>query len=121
LQYPLIAIIDDDAGVRESLEQLMRSAHYRVRTFCSVGDFLAMDHPEQTSCIVTDVHMPELSGWDLMEILSKEGRITPVILISALPDRDLEVRAKKCGARFVLKKPFEASALFESIAASLPV
>lgn len=114
---PLIAIIDDDDGIRSALRSLMRSASYRAETFASAEAFVAS--AEAPDCIITDVSMRSMSGLDLAAMVRARGCRTPVIMISALPDEDLARKAEVAGARGLLRKPIESSALIELVEKSL--
>jgi FixJ family two-component response regulator len=119
LSRPLIAIIDDDAGIRAALRMLMRSASYGVATFASAEAFVASGVAGSSSCIITDANMPGMSGFDLIGVLKSEGCTAPVIVISALPDDGLEQQAAYHGARCFLRKPFESAVLVSAVEESL--
>jgi FixJ family two-component response regulator len=120
---PLIAIIDDDVGIRNALRALMRSASYRAETFPSAEEFVASEAATLSDCVITDVAMQGMSGLELAALLKSRGWTVPVILISALIDEDLELKAIFNGAR-CLRKPVESNALIllveESIASRPP-
>jgi FixJ family two-component response regulator len=120
---PLIAIIDDDVGIRKALRALMRSAGYRAETFASAEAFVASDAATWSDCIITDVAMQGMSGFELAARLKSRACTVPIILISALTDDDLEQQAICDGARRLLRKPIESNALIslveESIASRL--
>jgi FixJ family two-component response regulator len=120
----LIAIIDDDVGIRNALRALMRSASYRTETFPSAEEFVASDGASLSDCVITDVAMQGMSGLELAALLKSRGCTVPVILISALTDKDLELKALFNGARCLLRKPVESNALIslveESIASRPP-
>jgi FixJ family two-component response regulator len=116
---PLIAIIDDDAGIRFAIEMLMRSANYRVVVFVSAEAFLLSGTVTEPDCIITDIAMPYLDGWGLVKILHQQGCTTPIIMITALPEHGLETEAIKRGVHCLLRKPFDADALLSSVEKSL--
>jgi FixJ family two-component response regulator len=114
---PLIVIIDDDLGIRNALRALMRSASYRAETFASAEAFVASD--VASDCIITDFAMQGMSGLELAALLKSRGCTVPVILISALIDEDLELKAIFNGARCLLRKPIESNALISLVEDSI--
>src|SRR5215469_3916126 len=94
----LISIIDDDQPFRESMRRLMRSLGYTVAVFPSAADFLASSRLRETSCLITDVHMPAMTGVELFRHLIKAGHAIPTILITAYPSELERVLALKDGA-----------------------
>jgi FixJ family two-component response regulator len=114
-----IAIIDDDEELCSSLVQLMRSIGHRAEPFPSAEKFLSSPDLPSFDCVVADVHMPGMSGIDLIRSLREEDRATPVILITALPHNHLDDEALSIGALCLIRKPFEAAALVESVERSL--
>ena len=101
----MIAIVDDDAVVREAMKSLMRSLGYDASTFGSAEEFLNSEQISRTSCLITDLHMPGLSGLDLQERLIAQGHRFPIIFLTAYPDEDVRIRAMKAGAIGFLSKP----------------
>lgn len=112
---PIISVIDDDASVRSSTEGLLRSCGYRVRMFASAEEFLNASNAENCACIVSDVHMPGISGFDLVKELAKSEAPKPVVLITAYFDEAAVARAKSAGAVCILPKPFGADDLIACI------
>jgi FixJ family two-component response regulator len=102
-----IAIIDDSASVRRSLESLLRSLGFAVASFESAQAFLAAG--TRVSCVVTDVEMPGMTGIDLYEAMRAGRDTTPVIFITAASEQ--QVRQRLGSELCVLGKPFEASDL----------
>ena len=102
---PMIAIVDDDNGARDALERLMRSLGYNAFTFASAVEFLKSEKLRDTSCLITDLHMPGLSGLDLQNRLIAEGHCIPTIFMTGHPDDDARARAMKAGAVGFLSKP----------------
>jgi FixJ family two-component response regulator len=108
---PFLAVIDDDESFRAALVELLSSIAYDVRGFACAEEFVAARVVESYDCIITDIHMPGMSGIDLQQLLvSRECRI-PVIMITARAEPGLEGRAVSSGAVCLLRKPFEADAL----------
>jgi FixJ family two-component response regulator len=117
---PLVAIVDDDDALCSSLVDLMRSIGYRAESYYSGETFLTSINLLNVHCIVADVHMPGMSGLDLVRSLRDQGIMTPVILITALPDAHLDGEAVSVGAQCLLRKPFETGALIDCVERSLP-
>jgi len=107
---PVIAIVDDDASVRRSLHRLVKAAGYPVETFASAREFLEWFPRNRAACLVLDVHMNELSGFDLQERLA-----VPVIFITAHDDATTRERIEKSGAAGHLQKPFDEQAVLDAI------
>ena len=101
---PMISIVDDDESVRESTKALLRSLGYSARTFASAEEFLDSDLDE-TNCLILDVQMTGLSGVELLERLTAEGRQTPVIFVTAFPDERIRNHVLDAGAVGFLRKP----------------
>jgi len=112
---PVIYIVDDDTGVRESLAYLVRSIGLAVRTFPSAGDFLSGAPPNAAGCLVLDVRLPGLSGLDLQRQLSKADMLIPIVFITGHGDIPMTVRAMKGGAVDFLCKPFREQDLLDAI------
>ena len=115
----LISIIDDDQPFRESMRRLMRSLGYTVAVFPSAADFLASSRLRETSCLITDVHMPAMTGVELFRHLIKAGHAIPTILITAYPSEVERVRALKDGALCYLRKPVDEQKLSRCLRAAL--
>jgi FixJ family two-component response regulator len=110
-KVPMISIVDDDASVREATKGLVRSLGYAAATFGSAEEFLKSDHIDDTSCLITDVQMPGLSGVELQSRLAASGRRLPVIFVTAFPEERIRVRALEAGAYGFLSKPFRDECL----------
>jgi two-component system, LuxR family, response regulator FixJ len=100
-------IVDDDESVRRSLKLLMVSYEFTVDTFSSAEEFFTAVQNSAEGCLILDIHMPGLNGWDTQQKLTKEGYNLPVIVISADKDGDFKEKALKAGAVGFLRKPFE--------------
>ena len=116
---PLFSIIDDDEALCSSLGDLLRSVGYRVEQYGSAEAFLTSSNLFSLDCILADIHMPGMSGLDLLRKLHEQGIATPVILITALPDKHLDDEAISLGAQCLLRKPFETTSLLECVERSL--
>lgn len=116
---PLVSIIEDDASLREALVGLVRSLGHSASGFASAEAFLAAGGAQESACIVTDIHMPGLSGIELAQKLAQDGCRAPVILITARGEDGLQERAAAMGAHCVLLKPFAADALIGCLESAL--
>jgi len=112
---PLVFIIDDDASVRRSLERLFKSVGLKVEIFASAREFLKRERPDGPSCIVLDVRMPGLSGFDLQDTLAEANFRVPIIFLTGHGNIPLSVRAMKAGAMDFIEKPFEDQVLLEAV------
>jgi FixJ family two-component response regulator len=116
---PLVAVIDDDEALCSSLVDLMRSSGYRAEPFMSAETFLVSSGRSGWDCIIADIHMPGIGGFNLVRELHEQGITTPVILITALPDKHLDEEAVSIGALCLLRKPFETTSLLDYVERSL--
>jgi FixJ family two-component response regulator len=114
-----ISIVDDDASIREALKSLMRSARFDVEAFASAEDFLASESLHDTSCLILDVHLPGMNGFELQNRLQVEGHGIPVIFITAHADKTSRERALKGGAIEFLSKPVRWEPLFNAIQSAM--
>ena len=119
LTTPLIVIVDDDAEVRGSLLSLMRSAGFDARGYDRAEGFLISDVLDQADCLVTDLHMPGMSGLDLQVALRGQGHALPVILMTAYPDDAVHGRALDGGALAFLSKPVDPEDLLARVEAAV--
>ncbi len=110
-----IAIVDDDASIREALKSLMRSVQLDVDAFGSAEEFLASERLNDTACLILDVNLPGMSGFDLQNRLNSECRDIPIIFITAHADEVSHQRALKGGAVDFLSKPVRREPLFRAI------
>jgi FixJ family two-component response regulator len=115
----MISIIDDDASVRVATNRLVRSLGYVAHTFESADDFLRSSHLNDTACVIADVQMPGMSGIELQSVLIAQGRLLPMIFITAFPEESIRSRALNAGAIGFLSKPFDGATLIECIDAAL--
>ncbi|HEY3797987.1 MAG TPA: response regulator [Caulobacteraceae bacterium] len=110
-----VVVVDDDASVRASLQDLLEAVGLQVLTFGSVPDFLATPRPETPCCLVLDVRLPGRGGLDLQDELSRSGAPLPVVFITGHGDIPMSVRAMKLGAVEFLTKPFREQDLLDAI------
>ena len=115
----LVYVVDDDDAVRESLAALLEAKSYTVRTFALARDFLGAAPTLRPGCLVTDVRMPEMDGFELQRRLSERAFNFPLIVITGHGDVPLAVRAMKVGAVDFIEKPFAAEAILASVEAAL--
>lgn len=116
---PVIAIVDDDAPVIAALQGLLRSLGFASRAFSSARDFLASSAVGDCSCLISDVNMPSMDGFELQEALAAEGHSIPTIFITAFANEHNEARALRAGAVCYLHKPFKVPALINCIEKAL--
>jgi FixJ family two-component response regulator len=117
----LMAVIDDDESVRESLPDLLREFGYEVETFASAEEFLASGDLVRTKCLVLDIAMPGMSGPELQRELQRCGRPIPVVFITAHGDETMRPLLIGQGAVDCLFKPFSETALLAAIGSALRV
>jgi FixJ family two-component response regulator len=118
---PLIAVIDDDEPFRTALVESLCSQGYLAHGFASVEEFFAAGGESSCDCVVTDIHMPGMSGLDLQGLLMARDRRVPVIMITARGEPGLEAKAAASGAVCLLRKPFGADALIGCLEKALEV
>ena len=112
---PTVFIIDDDAGMRASIQDLVESVGLRAESFATAQKFLSNVRRDSPGCLVLDVRLPDTSGLDLQQKLSKAGFRTPIIFITGHADIPMTVRAMKSGAVEFLTKPFRDQNLLDVI------
>ena len=115
----MISVVDDDISVRESLRDLIESLGYEVATFESAVRFLDAACLPETSCLITDLQMPGLSGLDLQSRLNVDGQYIPVIFVTAVPEERFRRDAMNAGAVGFLGKPFDENALINCLETAL--
>jgi FixJ family two-component response regulator len=115
----LISIIDDDAALRSSLENLIRSVGLRVQCFSSAESFLSSNQLHESGCLILDVRMPGMSGPELQRRLAGANSHTSIIFITAHEDEAQRTQALEAGAVAFLYKPFYEEELFNAIDAAL--
>ena len=110
MDVPVIAIVDDDPSIRRSLHRLVQSAGYAVETFASAREFLDWLPRGRAACLVLDVHMNEMSGFELQKRLA-----VPVLFITSRDDDATRIRIETSGAAGHLRKPFDEQAVLDAI------
>jgi FixJ family two-component response regulator len=116
---PVIAIVDDDASVREAVMSLMRALGFLAEAFPCAEDFLESDGLPRTSCLIADVRMPGMSGLELHRKLIASGKPIPTVLITAHSDDEVRARALEAGIICYLTKPFREDDLLGCIRSAL--
>jgi FixJ family two-component response regulator len=115
----LIAIIDDDAAMQDSLGDLMEAAGLVARCFGSAEEFLESDLHTRAACLIVDIRMPKMSGLELQTRLNEEECNIPIIFITAHGDARMRIRAMREGAVEFLAKPFDHQRLLKTVRAAL--
>src|SRR6201981_2987686 len=110
-----ICIVDDDEAVADSLQALLETFGFNVRSYGSGSEFLADDRHREAGCLLIDQHMPGASGLDVVEHLRQRGIQPPTILISGLLDASTRQRPPRLGVRELLDKPVAAGRLIQAI------
>lgn len=113
-----VSIVEDDESLRLALVGLIRSAGYEARGFASAEEYLALQDG-RCACVITDLHMPGISGIEMMLKLREMGYAVPAIIITARGEPTIQARAFAVGALCVLRKPFEAEALLDCLRRAL--
>jgi FixJ family two-component response regulator len=111
----MVAVVDDDVSVRESLLNLLVEFDYAVDAFSSAEDFLASDCLGRTGCLILDIALPAMSGPDLQHELGVRKQQIPIIYITALDDQRLHAQVISDGAVECLVKPFSETALLDAL------
>jgi len=114
-QKLLVAVVDDDASMRDTTEDLLDSAGFRAATFASAEAFLESPHRAKVSALIADMLMPGMSGLALHQQLASSGSPIPTILITAYPDDSVRARALEVGVYCYLPKPYVAEELLACV------
>ena len=116
---PIVAVVDDDPDVLDSLRFLLETAGHVVETYASAARFLAEAEPARLACLVLDEHMPQVTGLDLLAQLRARGLATPTFLVTARPSLALARRAMELGVLDVFEKPLTQDDLLARIGAAM--
>jgi FixJ family two-component response regulator len=119
LNNVVISIIDDDELVRDAVRDLVRSLGYDAKAFASAEDYLRSDSFWASSCLITDLQMPGMSGVELQDRLIAEGNPTPIIFITAYFDEKVCSRVLKAGGCGFFKKPLDETAFVQCLEKAL--
>jgi DNA-binding NtrC family response regulator len=114
-ESPIVFVVDDDSSIRDSLENLLRSAGLKVQTFATAQEFLTNRPSRGPGCLLLDVHLPGASGLDLQQELAKAGAQLPIVFITGHGDIPTTVRAMKAGAIEFLTKPVRDEDLLNAV------
>jgi FixJ family two-component response regulator len=114
----IVFIVDDDAGIREALSELLASYGVTVMTFASAGAYVDAEKPKRPACLILDVELPDINGLDLQHQIAG-GDHPPIVFITGHGDIPSSVRAIKHGAVDFLTKPFSDAALMQAIRAAV--
>jgi FixJ family two-component response regulator len=118
---PVISIIDDDESMRTSIMRLVRSLGFIAHAFPTAREFLQSEQFARTSCLISDVQMPEMSGIQLQDMLRGRGYDIPIIFITAFPNERVRAEALNRGAVCFLSKPFDGEALVRCLETALDI
>jgi len=114
-RLPIVYIVDDDISVRRSLARLLKANGFSCLCSASCENFLALDHPDRTSCLVLDVQLPGINGLALPDKMAGRGLAMPVIFITGHGTVPMSVKAMKAGAVDFLTKPFTGEQLLAAV------
>lgn len=110
-----VSVVDDDQSVLRAVRRLLQSAGFSVQVFASAEEFLARGEDASSGCLVLDLHLGGLSGFELCERLIASGRRIPTVLMTAHDDAAIRDRALHAGLVEYLRKPFDDHALIDAI------
>jgi FixJ family two-component response regulator len=119
MKKTLVSIVDDDRFFRESMCRLMRSLGHTVDAFSSAADFLASPRLAETACLITDIHMPAMTGLELYQRLIDTGQTIATILVTAFPNDVDRARALNDGVSCYLRKPVDEQDLTRCVREAL--
>jgi FixJ family two-component response regulator len=115
----LISIVDDDQSFRDSMRRLLKSLGYAVATFPAAAEFLVSPRLAAIDCLVTDIHMPDITGVELYRHLVETGHSIPTILVTGYPDDRVEECMLSEGVECYLRKPLDEAELIDCLRAAL--
>jgi FixJ family two-component response regulator len=119
IPFPCVAVVDDETPGRTALGRLLRLTDYEVAVFASGEAFLASLDARRPDCVILDVHMPGLSGFEVQSRLNATQVDVPVVFITASDDPDLDRLALEAGGASLLRKPFSEDELLDAVGAAL--
>ncbi|MBW8742846.1 MAG: response regulator transcription factor [Sphingomonas sp.] len=118
-ERPLVVVVDDDEGVRSSIQELMLSVGIDAKGFASTRELMEAPLSERPGCLVLDVRMPGSSGLDLQQHLAATGNAKPIVFVTGHGDIPMSVQAMKAGAVDFLTKPFRDQTLLDAVSAGI--
>jgi FixJ family two-component response regulator len=110
-----IAVVDDDRSIRRALHALFRSVGLLVATFASAEEYLRLDGPASTECLILDLHMPGMDGLHLQRRLRGDGHAFPIVMLTAHGGADARIQAMGAGAVAFLQKPCDGEVLLATV------
>jgi FixJ family two-component response regulator len=110
-----VAVVEDDPGMRRSLERLLNAYGFAIEGYSSAEKFLSRNIGSEVGCIVLDIHLEGMTGLELRQRLKHSGCELPVVFITAVDDEKLELEAVQAGCLAYLHKPFPASLLIAAV------
>ncbi|KAA0595349.1 FixJ family two-component response regulator [Azospirillum lipoferum] len=116
---PLVLIVDDDAGMREAVVDLLHSVGIEARAFGSTAELLAAALPDRLGCLILDVRLPGLGGLEFQTRLDSLGIALPIVFMTGFADVPMSVRAMKAGATDFLIKPFRDQDMLDAVGAAI--
>ena len=119
IHSPIAILVDDDAEVRDSLEELLSSVGIDSISFSSAQEVLSAKLPDRPGCIVLDVRMPGLSGMDLQQLLATKDILTPIVFLTGHGDIAMSVEAMKAGALDFLTKPVRDQTFLDAVSTAI--
>lgn len=116
---PLLAVVDDDADVREALTGLVSAVGFAVESFASGAAFLSSIEDHEPDCVLLDLYMPGLTGFEIQAAMAAKHSAVPVLIVSAQDSAESRRRALDLGAKGYLAKPVDREALLSAIDAAI--
>lgn len=110
-----VHIVDDDESVRRSFARLMRASGIKSQVYQSPEDFLSQVDSDSNGCILMDITMPRICGFEFIRILSERGYAMPIVAMSARDDNETRALLRELGVNFYLRKPVDDQALIDAI------
>lgn len=112
---PFIYVVDDNVSICRSLALLLKSHGFKVETFTRARSFLEYKHPNLPSCLILDIQLPDINGFALQDMMTRQGIAIPIIFITGHGDIPMSVKGIKAGAVDFLPKPFTRKKLLNAI------
>jgi len=119
IKVPLISVVDDDRSVVEAMVSLIQSVGYKAKGFRSAEEFLKSRQLLNTACLILDVRMPSMGGFELQRRMAAGNYRIPIIFITAYDSDDVRSQAFQAGAVGLLCKPFSQESLFQAVRSAL--